>query len=126
MLYGYVPAVITGFLFTAIPNWTGRLPIQGKPLLFLVVVWIAGRLCVTLSAGIGWFAAMAVDVSFLLLVVAFTSREILAGRNWRNLNVVAARQFAEHGVGSLCARRPSAASGTAACHCHKSGNPFDS
>lgn len=89
MLYGYVPAVITGFLFTAIPNWTGRLPIQGKPLLFLVVVWIAGRLCVTLSADVGWFAAMTVDVSFLLLVVCFISREILAGRNWRNLNVVA-------------------------------------
>ena len=27
MLYGYVAAVITGFLFTAIPNWTGRLPL---------------------------------------------------------------------------------------------------
>ena len=26
MLFGYLPAVITGFLFTAIPNWTGRLP----------------------------------------------------------------------------------------------------
>lgn len=32
MLYGFLPAVITGFLFTAIPNWTGRLPIQGMPL----------------------------------------------------------------------------------------------
>jgi len=41
MLYGYLPAVITGFLFTAIPNWTGRLPIQGTPLLVLVMVWIA-------------------------------------------------------------------------------------
>src|SRR5215213_3159850 len=49
MLYGYLPAVITGFLFTAIPNWTGRLPIQGTPLLALVIVWIAGRLVVTLS-----------------------------------------------------------------------------
>ena len=29
MLYGFLPAVITGFLFTAIPNWTGRLPLQG-------------------------------------------------------------------------------------------------
>lgn len=89
MLYGYVPAVITGFLFTAIPNWTGRLPIQGKPLLFLAIVWIAGRLSVTLSAGVGWFAAMAIDCSFLLLIVCFISREILAGRNWRNLNVIA-------------------------------------
>jgi len=33
MLFGYLAAVVTGLLFTAIPNGTGRLPIQGKPLL---------------------------------------------------------------------------------------------
>jgi uncharacterized protein involved in response to NO len=27
LLYGYLPAVVTGFLLTAIPNWTGRLPL---------------------------------------------------------------------------------------------------
>lgn len=88
MLYGYLPAVITGFLFTAIPNWTGRLPIQGNPLLVLVLVWIAGRLGVTFSAHTGWLAAMLVDASFLLLVAAAAAREIMAGRNWKNLNVV--------------------------------------
>ena len=88
MLYGYLPAVITGFLFTAIPNWTGRLPLQGMPLLGLVIVWIAGRLCVAFSAETGWLAAMLVDASFLSLVAAAATREILAGRNWRNLNVV--------------------------------------
>jgi uncharacterized protein involved in response to NO len=88
MLYGYLPAVITGFLFTAIPNWTGRMPIQGTPLLALVVVWIAGRFAVTLSVTIGWLAAMVVDAGFLALIAAFTGREILAGRNWRNLKVV--------------------------------------
>ena len=88
MLYGYLPAVITGFLFTAIPNWTGRLPIQGTPLKVLVIVWIAGRLCVTFSAETGWLAAMLVDAGFLALVALAAAREILAGRNWRNLNVV--------------------------------------
>jgi len=88
MLYGYLPAVITGFLFTAIPNWTGRLPIQGTPLLTLVIVWIAGRLSVTFSAETGWLVAMLVDASFLSLVAAAAAREIIAGRNWRNLNVV--------------------------------------
>jgi uncharacterized protein involved in response to NO len=88
MLYGYLPAVITGFLFTAIPNWTGRLPIQGTPLLALVVVWIAGRLGVTFSTETGWLVAMLIDASFLSLVAAAAAREILAGRNWRNLNVV--------------------------------------
>jgi uncharacterized protein involved in response to NO len=86
MLYGYLPAVITGFLLTAIPNWTGRLPIQGKPLLGLVVLWLAGRVCVTFSTETGWMEAMFVDTSFLLLVAA--AREIIAGRKWSNLNVV--------------------------------------
>jgi uncharacterized protein involved in response to NO len=88
LLYGYLPAVITGFLLTAIPNWTGRLPIRGMPLLVLVVVWIAGRLGVIFSAETGWLVAMLVDASFLALVAAAAAREILAGRNWRNLNVV--------------------------------------
>jgi uncharacterized protein involved in response to NO len=88
MLYGYLPAVITGFLFTAIPNWTGQLPIQGKPLLALVLVWVAGRVVVTISADVGWLPAAAIDVGFLALIVAAAAREILAGRNWRNLKVV--------------------------------------
>jgi uncharacterized protein involved in response to NO len=80
--------VVTGFLLTAIPNWTGRLPIQGTPLLTLVVVWLAGRVAVTLSAEIGWLPAAIIDVGFLVLVVAATSREIVVGKNWRNLRVV--------------------------------------
>src|SRR6476620_2913085 len=88
MLYGYLPAVVTGFLLTAIPNWTGRLPIQGTPLLVLVSVWIAGRVFVTVSAETGWLLAAIVDVSFLALIVAAAAREIVAGKNWRNLRVV--------------------------------------
>lgn len=88
MLYGYLPAVVTGFLLTAIPNWTGRLPIQGAPLLGLVSVWIVGRVFVTFSAQTGWLLAAIVDVSFLTVVVAATTREILVGKNWRNLRVV--------------------------------------
>jgi len=88
MLYGYLPAVVTGFLLTAIPNWTGRLPLQGMPLLVLVALWLAGRVAVTFSAEIGWLSAAIIDVSFLILVVAATAREIVAGKNWRNLRVV--------------------------------------
>lgn len=88
MLYGFLPAVITGFLFTAIPNWTGRLPIQGTSLGALLVVWLAGRAAVALSAEIGWAFALVVDAAFLALVVAAATREIIAGGNWRNLPVV--------------------------------------
>ncbi len=85
MLYGYLPGVITGFLLTAIPNWTGRLPLQGGPLAVLVAAWIIGRIAVCTSAIIGPLAAGAVDVLFMLLVAAAASREVIVGRNWRNL-----------------------------------------
>ncbi|MGH9582778.1 MAG: NnrS family protein [Bryobacteraceae bacterium] len=85
MLYGYLPAVITGFLLTAIPNWTGRLPLQGGPLAILVAVWMAGRIAVSISVYIGPLATAVIDVSFLLMIAAAAAREIVAGRNWRNL-----------------------------------------
>jgi uncharacterized protein involved in response to NO len=88
MLFGFLPAVIAGFLFTAIPNWTGRLPLRGHPLMFLVALWIAGRVCVAFSAETGWLAAMLVDCSFLLLIAAAIAREIIAGKKWSNLSVV--------------------------------------
>ena len=89
MLYGFVPAIVTGFLLTAIPNWTGRLPLQGMPLLTLLAVWMAGRAAIALSAFTGWIAAAAIDSAFLLLMLAAAAREILAGKNWGNLKIVA-------------------------------------
>ena len=85
MLYGYLPAVITGFLLTAIPNWTGRLPLQGGPLAVLVAVWLAGRLAIMVSALIGPALAAGIDVLFLAMVATAAAREVVAGRNWRNL-----------------------------------------
>ena len=51
MLYGYVPAVVAGFLLTAIPNWTGRLPVRGLPLAALAGLWLAGRIAIALLRG---------------------------------------------------------------------------
>ncbi len=88
MLFGYLPAIVTGFLLTAIPNWTGRLPVQGTPLLALVLLWLAGRLAIFFSAVIGWQAAAVIDGAFLAAVAAAAATEIIAGRNWRNLKVL--------------------------------------
>jgi uncharacterized protein involved in response to NO len=89
MLFGFLPAIVTGFLLTAIPNWTGRLPVQGYPLLGLVVLWLAGRFAVWCSGAIGWQAALALDCAFLAAVAIAAGVEIVAGRNWRNLKVLA-------------------------------------
>jgi uncharacterized protein involved in response to NO len=85
MLYGYLPAVVTRFLLTAIPNWTGRLPLQGGPLVVLILAWSAGRAAVWFSSMIGALVAGLIDVLFLFLVFVATTREVVAGRNWRNL-----------------------------------------
>jgi uncharacterized protein involved in response to NO len=89
MLYGYLGAVVAGFLLTAIPNWTGRLPINGVGLAGLVGLWVAGRIAILFSAHIGAPVAAVVDVAFLATLAAVTLREIIAGRNWRNLRVIA-------------------------------------
>jgi uncharacterized protein involved in response to NO len=55
MLFGFVGAVVAGFLLTAIPNWTGRLPIAGASLASLFGLWALARLAVLCSAEIGQY-----------------------------------------------------------------------
>src|SRR5262252_1552281 len=86
-LFGYIAAVMTGFLLTAIPNWTGRLPLQGMPLLVLLVLWLAGRAAMLATDQIGTSAATLIDCAYLVTLTAIITREIVAGSNWRNLRV---------------------------------------
>ncbi|MCC6777898.1 MAG: NnrS family protein [Hyphomicrobiales bacterium] len=88
MLYGYVAAAISGFLLTAIPNWTGRLPVCGLPLAALALTWLAGRIAILASARIGQGPAALIDIAFLVVLAGLALREIVAGRNWRNLRVL--------------------------------------
>ncbi|MGE5765625.1 MAG: NnrS family protein, partial [Bacteroidota bacterium] len=90
MIFGFAAAVLAGFLLTAIPNWTGRLPLQGLPLAGLAAVWLAGRAAVALSEVVGPWVAAAIDLAFLTLMLAVALREIVAGRNWRNLPLMGA------------------------------------
>lgn len=90
MLYGFVVATVAGFLLTAIPNWTGRMPLQGLPLLVLVLAWLAGRAATATSALIGAWPAALIDLAFLAILLAVVLREILAGKNWRNLPMAGA------------------------------------
>jgi len=87
MLFGFVGAAVAGFLLTAIPNWTGRLPIAGKPLLSLFGLWAAARLAVLFSSLIGVWPAGLVDVGLFLSLALLAAREVAAGKN-RNVPVV--------------------------------------
>ena len=90
MIYGFAFATVAGFLLTAIPNWTGRLPLKGPPLAVLAALWLAGRLAVLFSGSIGAPAAALVDLAFPAAFAAVIARELIAGRNWRNLPMLVA------------------------------------
>ena len=80
MIFGFAAATVAGFLLTAIPNWTGRMPLQGAPLGALVLLWAIGRLAVLLSAVIGAPAAAVADLLFPAAFLAVIAREILPVR----------------------------------------------
>lgn len=86
MLFGFLGAVLAGFLTTAVPNWTGRMPVIGAPLAGLVTLWFAGRVAMLGAYWLGLWAVV-VDAAFLLTFAAVIWREVLEGRNWRNLPV---------------------------------------
>lgn len=90
MIYGYVPAVVAGFLLTAVPNWTGRLPVVGRPLVLLFSIWVAGRFAIATSALLTLVVAAVVDLAFLAALGLLIGREIVAGKNWHNLKVLVA------------------------------------
>ncbi|MBY8978007.1 NnrS family protein [Rhodobacteraceae bacterium NNCM2] len=87
-LFGYLGAVIAGFLLTAVPNWTGRLPVVGWPLGGLFLLWLAGRIAIALSTYLQVWLVMVVDLSMPVALIGFLAREILRGENWRNLVVL--------------------------------------
>ncbi|PKP72060.1 MAG: short-chain dehydrogenase [Alphaproteobacteria bacterium HGW-Alphaproteobacteria-5] len=88
LLYGYLPAVIAGFLLTAVPNWTGRPPRKGMLLLSLVLVWIAGRAALLYALAMPQGFAAAIDLLFLPFLMAILGSEIVAAKNWRNLPII--------------------------------------
>jgi len=93
MIYGYALAAVTGFLLTAIPNWTGRLPLRGAPLAGLAALWLAGRVALLASASIGPAAAALIDLAFTAVLIAAVARELIAARSFHNLPVLAALVF---------------------------------
>lgn len=89
LLFGFVPAVIAGFLLTAVPNWTGRPGLKGISLLALFLLWIAGRLTISFSEWTGMLGAALVALSFLPVLAIFVLKELVAASNRRNYKIVA-------------------------------------
>lgn len=84
MLFGFVGAAIAGYMLTAIPNWSGKLPVAGRSLVAIFALWLAGRVLNLVSGWTGGVVAMVVDVGFFYVLAGFLLREIFGTRK-RNL-----------------------------------------
>jgi uncharacterized protein involved in response to NO len=86
MIFGFAFAVIVGFLFTAVRNWTGRPTPEGAPLAAIVALWLAAR--VLLGFGMP-FASAAADAAFTVSAAWGIGRPLMQARNARNAFFVA-------------------------------------
>jgi uncharacterized protein involved in response to NO len=89
MLFGFGSAIVAGFLLTAVPNWTGRLPVSGPPLMALFLLWCSGRVALLIPDTIGVLPSVLLEAAFLPTMLVVCIREIVAGRKWAELKVIA-------------------------------------
>jgi uncharacterized protein involved in response to NO len=86
MLFGFILAVIVGFLLTAGRNWASRPTLAGAPLAALALLWVAGRVLVLTP--FGWSAAI-VNAAFPLAAAIALAIPFIAAGNKRNYFFVA-------------------------------------
>jgi len=86
MLFGYTIAVVTGFLFTAVRNWTGQPTPTGALLAGYALLWILGRITVLMPYPI---IAATVNAAFPITVAIGLAVPLARSRNRRNYFFVA-------------------------------------
>jgi len=85
MVFGFAVAVISGFLLTAVRNWTGLPTPTGPALAALVIVWLAGRLLIVTGPPI---LAALIDVLYVPMLAVAVAQPIIKSRNQRNYKIV--------------------------------------
>jgi uncharacterized protein involved in response to NO len=81
MVFGFAIAIVTGFLFTAVRNWTNLPTPSGARLAALAVLWVAVR-AAYLAGAVG--LAFALELAFLALVALALLSVLVRARNRRN------------------------------------------
>ena len=87
MIYGYVMAVIAGFLLTAVSNWTGMRTTSGGRLLLLATLWLGARIAWLPAVG-AWQVAALLDASFSIGLVLGIVPPVIRARQWRQMAVL--------------------------------------
>src|SRR5215467_1080040 len=85
MVYGFAAAGLAGFMLTAVPNWTGAPPLRRAPLAALALLWLVGRLAMSLTTVFPPRVAAGIDLAFLPALALGIIGPLLAARKPRNL-----------------------------------------
>ncbi len=88
MMFGYVMAVVAGFLLTAIKNWTGEEVLRGKPLAFLFLLWLVARLLPLTGLMIPVEIIAVVDVAFLFFLGIACLRPVMKVKQYKQIGIV--------------------------------------
>ncbi|TGM87092.1 NnrS family protein [Leptospira bouyouniensis] len=68
MVFGFTKAIVLGFLFTAVQNWTNTTILKGENLFYLVMFWLLGRFSFY-SFGIFGYLSFGFDICSNILVI---------------------------------------------------------
>jgi len=85
MLFGFVGAIIVGFLLTAVQNWTGLRATNGKPLAGLFTIWLVARLLMVAGLESYQWLLASIDLSFFLGAGLLMAQLVVKAGNYRNL-----------------------------------------
>ena len=85
MVFGYVAAVVAGFLLTAAKNWTGRQTLKGTGLMLLALLWLGGRLAALSGDLLPTGVVALIDLAFIPALAVAVAIPIVQSRNYRNL-----------------------------------------
>lgn len=88
MMFGYVMAVVAGFLLTAIKNWTGLEVLRGKALGLLFLLWLAARLLPLSGLNIAIEIIAVIDVAFLFFLAVVCLRPVLKIKQYKQVGIV--------------------------------------
>jgi len=85
MIFGFVVAVVAGFLLTAVKNWTGRQTAKGTALLLLVFLWFLARVLPFFPELFPYWFVATIDFAFLPAVAVALTPLLIKTKNHRNL-----------------------------------------
>ncbi|OEG72027.1 short-chain dehydrogenase [Shewanella colwelliana] len=84
MIYGFVMAIVAGFILTASQTWTGQPSIKGKALGLLVLLWLIPRVLLIQRQWFPFELVASIDLLFAPLVAWILGKQVIVVKQWRN------------------------------------------